>query len=201
MGDHYYSETPTSAHEARAFTIQHRGHALRFETDAGVFSKGHLDKGTELLLGALPEIFDGRALDLGCGWGAVGVCMAADWPGAEVVLTDINERAVDLARANLQRNGLDAIAVSGDGLAATEGTFSLIATNPPIRAGKAVVYRFFADSAKRLTPDGALYVVMRKQQGAESAKRYLQTLFRTVETVARGGGFHVLVATEPEALR
>lgn len=192
MSEHYYSQTPASAHTPHVFTVEHAGLTLTFETDAGVFSKRHLDKGTALLIRALPEAQGGRVLDLGCGWGAVGVCMAAKWKEAAVFMTDINARAVALSRMNLTRNGLDGTVAQGDGLTHLEGLFDLIAVNPPIRAGKAVIYRLFEQCAARLEREGAMYIVMRKQQGAPSAAKYLKTLFAQVETVAHGGGFHVL---------
>lgn len=130
MGEHYYSPNPTSAHDARTVSYLFRGRTLRFETDAGVFSRQHVDKGTGLLLAALPERFCGRALDLGCGWGAVGVCMASCWPEAQVALTDINERAVALSRKNMAANGLRGCVYCGDGLQNVPGRFHLIATNP-----------------------------------------------------------------------
>lgn len=194
MTEHYYTAQPVSRHETHAFTLECAGRALRFETDAGVFSKNKLDAGTELLLKALPERFEGRALDLGCGWGPVGACLAARWPDARLVLCDVNERAVGLARENLRRNGLPGEAFCGDGLDAVEGAFDLIAVNPPIRAGKAVVYRLFAQSAERLASGGALWAVMRRAQGADSAQAYLATLFARVEVVERGGGYRVLRA-------
>lgn len=194
MGEQYFAKSPTAAHDARAATVECAGRTLRFETDAGVFSKGELDKGTALLIDALPPAFDGRALDLGCGWGAVGACMAAMWPRAEVALSDVNERAVALARANLTANGLRGAVYESDGLSGVPGTFDLIALNPPIRAGKDVVYRLFTESAARLNASGALYVVIRKQQGADSAKRFLEAALGRVETVGRSAGYHVLRA-------
>ena len=196
MGEHYFSETPSSAHEVHTFSIPYRGKAVTFETDAGVFSKGHLDTGTAMLLEVLPEAFAGRMLDLGCGWGAVGVCAASAWKDAKIALTDINERAVALAKANLARNGLTATVAQGDGLASVEGMFDLIALNPPIRAGKAVIYRLFEEAAERLCPVGSLYIVIRKQQGADSAAKFLKGLFPRVEIVSRGGGgFRVIRGT------
>lgn len=195
MPDQYFTENPSAAHETRFLDYTFAGKALRFETDAGVFSKAHLDKGTALLLSALPEVFSGRALDLGCGWGAVGACMAAKWPGAKIVMTDINARAAALSARNMERNGLRATVLQGDGLSHIEGAFDLIAINPPIRAGKAVVYRLFEECLTKLRPDGALLIVMRKQQGADSAKRFLLERLSSVETVARGGGFHVFKAS------
>ena len=194
MAEHYYTQEPTSKHEEHAFTLECAGRALRFETDAGVFSKLRLDPGTALLLKALPESFSGRALDLGCGWGPVGCCMAARWQHSRIALCDVNERAAGLARENLRRNNLSGEVSCGDGLDAVEGAFDLIAVNPPIRAGKAVIYRLFAQSAQRLTAGGNLYVVMRRAQGAESAEKELKTLFSKVETVERGGGYRVFRA-------
>ncbi len=195
MPEHYYTKTPTSGHDARAFSFAHAGRQLIFETDAGVFSKGHVDPGTAMLLKALPEAFAGRALDLGCGWGAIGAAMAAAWPGADVVLTDVNERAAALARQNLARNGLTAQVVTGDGFSAVKGTFDLIATNPPIRAGKAVIYPLFEQSAERLNKGGALLLVIRKQQGADSAVKFLSGVFSAVEILSRGsGGYRVIRA-------
>ncbi len=194
MGEQYFNQEPTSAHDIRSFMVEIAGRVLRFETDAGVFSRERLDPGTSLLLKALPLDFSGRALDLGCGWGPVGVMMAVRWPHAEIVMTDINSRAVELALRNLSSNGLSAAVFQGDGFSSVPGLFDLIAINPPIRAGKAVIYRLFDESAERLKPGGALYVVMRKQQGAESAQRHLVERMGKVETVERGSGYRVFLA-------
>jgi 16S rRNA (guanine1207-N2)-methyltransferase len=193
MPDHYYTEIPTSAHDERRVELLALGNALTFITDAGVFSRDGLDRGTEVLLEALPEL-SGRVLDLGCGWGAVGVALGKRWPGLDIVMTDINSRAVELARRNLTENGVAATVVQGDGFAAVEGMFDAIVTNPPIRAGKAVIYGLFARARDYLEPDGALYVVIRKQQGAPSALKYLKEIYSRAETVDRASGFHVLRA-------
>lgn len=191
MGDHYYTEVPGSAHDERAVTVRALGQELTFLTDAGVFSRDGLDRGTELLLEALPAL-SGRVLDLGCGWGAVGVSLAKRYPACRVTMSDVNRRALDLAAKNAQSNGARAQCVQSDGLDAVEGPFDLIVTNPPIRAGKQVIYRLFAQSADRLSPGGALYLVIRKQQGAESAIKYLKTIFSQVDTVEKSGGFWVI---------
>ena len=193
MPDHYYTEIPTSAHDERRVELRALGNALTFITDAGVFSRDGLDRGTEVLLDALPEL-SGRVLDLGCGWGAVGVALGKRWPELDIVMTDINSRAVELARRNLAENSVKATVVQGDGFAAVEGKFDAIVTNPPIRAGKAVIYGLFAQARDHLKPDGALYAVIRKQQGAPSALKYLKEVYGQAETVDRGSGFHVLRA-------
>lgn len=194
MPDHYYTPTPTSAHDERTVAFEILGHRLAFVTDAGVFSRDGLDKGTEALLNALPPL-KGRVLDLGCGWGAVGVALAVNDPALDIVMTDVNARAVDLARRNLAANRARAAVVQGDGFESVEGTFDAIVTNPPIRAGKAVVYGLFDAARERLNPGGALYAVIRKQQGAPSALKYLQQIFDEAQIIDRSGGFHVIRAS------
>ncbi len=197
MNDHYYSASPSSEHRFAEADYAYRGHALRFTTDAGVFSRGEVDTGTDLLLNALPEEMRGDILDLGCGWGVIGICVARKWPEARVTLADINQRALALSRENAKRNRADVVCAESDGMAAFEGRqFDAVITNPPIRAGKQVIYRMFADAAKCLKPGGALYLVIRKQQGAESCMKYLGTVFGSVEKIDKSGGFWVIRAGE-----
>ena len=191
MTEHYYTNNPDLAHDEHPVTFIALGNEITCTTDAGVFSRDGLDMGTRILLEALPAL-RGRILDLGCGWGPVGVAVGKKYPDTEIVMSDVNRRAVDLARRNLAANGIkNAAAVCGDGLEAVTGAFDAILLNPPIRAGKAVIYRLFADSAKRLSENGALYIVIRKQQGAESAAKYLSTLFSRADRIARDKGYWV----------
>ncbi len=192
MNDHYYSAAPASEHHYQTAEWTYRGHALRFTTDAGVFSKGEVDYGTATLLKALPEQMAGRVLDLGCGWGAVGVSVGKANPGCDIVMSDVNRRALELSEKNAKANGVAVRVVESDGLKSIDGSFDYILTNPPIRAGKQVIYQMFADSAQKLTENGQLFLVIRKQQGAESALKYLKTIFDDVETVEKSGGFWVI---------
>ena len=195
MSEHYYTAAPASAHDERRRTVRALGVTMDFITDAGVFSRDGLDAGTRVLLEALPPL-SGRVLDLGCGWGALGGVLAKVYPQARFVLSDINARAVELARRNLRENGLsNAEAVCGDGFAAVEGKFDWILTNPPIRAGKQVIYALFAQAKEFLAPGGTLALVIRTQQGAKSAERYLQSLYQSVKTLDISGGFRVLAAS------
>ena len=193
MNDHYYTEIPASAHDERRIRLTALGHALDFITDAGVFSRDGLDRGTEILLNALPPL-RGRVLDLGCGWGAVGVALGKAYPDLDIVMTDVNTRAAELARRNLGLNGVKAEVVQGDGYAAISGAFDAIITNPPIRAGKALIYGLFDDARTRLNPGGALYIVIRKQQGAPSALKHLQETWPQAEMIEREAGYWVLRA-------
>ena len=197
MTDQYFTRDPVCASAPVPCAVLYRGHSLRFETDAGVFSKGELDRGTELLLAALPELH-GDVLDMGCGWGAIGVTLQKAFPDTHCTLCDVNLRALGLCAKNAENAGVQAEILESDGFAALVGrSFDTVVTNPPIRAGKKVIYGMFADAAKSLRAGGALYLVIRKQQGAESCVKYLKTLFGTVETLDKSGGFWVLRASEP----
>ena len=196
MNDHYYTRDPQSASRPAECAFTYRGIDLTFRTDAGVFSRGEVDTGTRVLLEALPEEMHGEILDLGCGWGAIGISVARKWPETRVTMADVNTRALELTRENAKRNRAEVICAESDGMAAFQGkAFDAVVTNPPIRAGKQVIYRMFADAAEALKPDGALYLVIRKQQGAESCIRYLQTIYASVEKLDRSGGFWVLKAS------
>ena len=192
MAEHYYSQNPNVEHDEQQVIFEVMGKQLRCTTDAGVFSRDGLDMGTRILLEALPEL-GGRILDLGCGWGPVGAAIGSVYPETEILMTDVNERAAELARRNLAANGVkNARVVTGDGYASVDGKFSAILLNPPIRAGKQLIYAMFADARDYLEEGGALYIVIRKQQGAESAEKYLKTLYGDVERIAREKGYWVL---------
>ena len=192
MPEHYYTSTPTSAHEVRSFRAVFAGRVLAFDTDAGVFSKQHVDPGSELLCGALPDDLSGDVLDMGCGWGAMTVLTLARFPKLNITMADVNERALSLAVANVEKNHMQARAVLSDGFERIEGVFDAVITNPPIRAGKAVIYKMFEDAKAHLKPGGMLVLVIRKQQGAPSALKFLKTLYRKAEVIARDGGYWII---------
>jgi len=196
--DHYYSAQPQSAHRYATVSFVYRGHTLAFETDSGVFSRTEIDQGTEILLNTLPENVSGSVLDMGCGYGVIGTAVGANWPGCTVTMSDINERAAELSRKNALANHVQAEVLSGNGFETVCGrTFDLILQNPPISAGKAVIYQMFAEAASSLAENGEYRIVIRKQQGAPSAQTYLQTLFETVTLVERKSGYWILACEKP----
>ena len=192
MAEHYYTNTPNSEHEERSFRAVFAGRVLAFDTDAGVFSKQHVDPGSELLCKSLPDTVSGRVLDMGCGWGAMTVMTLARFPKAELTMADVNERALALAVSNVEKNHMQATAVLSDGFEKVEGEFDVVITNPPIRAGKAVIYKMFEDAKAHLVPGGALYLVIRKQQGAPSALKFLKELYGKAEVIERDGGYWII---------
>ena len=192
MAEHYYTKNPETAHDEKQVIFEVLGLKFNCTTDAGVFSRDGLDMGTRVLLEALPPL-SGRILDLGCGWGPVGAALGRKYPEAQIFMTDLNARAVELAKRNLAVNGVkNAQCVQGDGYEHVEGRFDAIVLNPPIRTGKNVIYGMFAGAREHLSEGGALYIVIRKQQGAESAEKYLNTIYAQVERIAREKGYWVL---------
>jgi 16S rRNA (guanine1207-N2)-methyltransferase len=157
-----------------------------------------MDYGSELLL----ETFiaecparTGRLLDLGCGYGPVGIVLKRVFPALDVTLSDINTRALELARQNARANQTAGVQiVKSDGLGALSGPYDFILTNPPIRAGKATVHRFFAEAREKLGSGGLLYVVIQKKQGAPSALKRLRELFADVEVIEHSAGYWVIRA-------
>lgn len=198
LAEQYFTPSPTSARQPQQVRYRTRdGRELVFRTDAGVFSKGRADRGTRELIKAV-TLDDGESfLDLGCGWGPVGISMAVSRPRSEVWMVDVNERACELARANAQANGVrNVVVLCGDGLAAVGGRrFDVIATNPPIRAGKAVVYRLVEEARDHLNPGGRFYAVARTKQGAGSLRKFIHATFGNSDEPEIGGGYRVIRAT------
>lgn len=190
MNEHYYTQSPQSASEERRFQLEFEGETYSFIYDNGVFSKGRLDDGTRILLSAVGSV-DGNVLDLGCGWGPVGTILAHRNPAARLLMTDVNERALALSEKNLRLNRIaNARTLASDGFENIDGYFDCILTNPPIRAGKQVIYGMFDDALEHLKPGGVLYIVIRRQQGAESALKYLEKA--DAQVIERDKGYWVI---------
>lgn len=197
MAEHYYSRNPESKSAPKSWTFNLRGRTLNFSTDQGVFSKDEVDFGSRTLIEtfAEPEI-NGEFLDLGCGYGPIGLSLALDFPDRKVVMVDVNERATQLAQDNAAKNNVkNADIVQSDQFSAIQHqSFAAIVTNPPIRAGKKVVHSMFDQSHQALLPGGELWVVIQKKQGAPSAKQHLEELFDQVTIEKKAKGYFILKA-------
>jgi 16S rRNA (guanine1207-N2)-methyltransferase len=200
-GEHYFTERPRSLHRKRELRFLYRGDVLTFETDAGVFAAEGLDPGTALLIEALEPAPAARVLDLGCGWGAVGVAAAKAAPQGEVVMTDVNRRAILLARRNARRNGVTNAEVRPGSLYAPVGleTFDLIATNPPYHAGRETILALLAEAPAHLTPGGLLLLVGKGSQGIQFYQGWIAEHWgrEAVTVLRRGSGYRVLGARPP----
>lgn len=191
--EHYYSVKPESLSQPEIYDDTLRGIAVRFWTDHGVFSRGHTDTGTRELLDAIDLTGAERILDLACGVGVIGITAAKLAPHAQVVMTDINERAVELARKNLTVNHVaNAEVRQGAGLDPVAGEqFDVILTNPPIRTGNALVFSLIAAAAHHLSPGGRFYLVARTKQGAKTFARAMEEHLTTVTQASQGSGYRV----------
>ncbi|GIN14551.1 methyltransferase [Shouchella clausii] len=201
MSEHYYTNQPSSPRDEKTWTFTLRGESFSFTTDRGVFSKGEVDFGSRLLIEtfAFPEL-DGDILDVGCGYGPIGLALAKADPSRRVVMVDVNERACQLAEKNAKENGVKNADVRFNerGLAGFEqvARYAAVVTNPPIRAGKNVVYDIYEQAYERLIPEGELWVVIQKKQGAPSTKQKLAELFgaENVEVKGKKKGYCVFLA-------
>lgn len=190
---HYFSPVSPVAARTRAIEFRDADRVYRFRTAPGVFSRTAVDRGTRLLLDTVDVSGARRILDLGCGYGVMGIVAAGRAPHARVTLVDVNPRAVALAVENVALNrAVNAQVRCGDGLAAVAGErFDLILFNPPIRAGRGVVLRLMREAHASLGAGGRLYFVARTQQGARTLGRLAGEIYPSVAEVARGGGFRV----------
>ncbi|MCG7410645.1 class I SAM-dependent methyltransferase [Paenibacillus sp. ACRRX] len=197
---HYYSKNQEVSHDRKQLQFTLRGYQLRFMSDAGVFSKDSIDYGSRVLIEQLDIAPNAKVLDVGCGYGPIGLTAAKLAFEGHVVMVDVNDRALALARENAAANGITNITIqSSDGLAELGGSrFDVIITNPPIRAGKEVVHRIFEESYEHLNDGGCLWIVIQKKQGAPSAEAKLQLLFGEgqVKEVIKDKGYRVFRATK-----
>jgi 16S rRNA (guanine1207-N2)-methyltransferase len=198
MSDHYYSSSPDAAHDRRVLQAKLRGQSLSFVSDAGVFSKQGIDYGSRVLIEAVDFPENAEILDVGCGYGPIGLTAAKLAPAGRVTMIDINERAVELARENAERNRINNVTIlQSDLFQAVQGKrFDVILTNPPIRAGKETVHSIFNLAFDHLNDGGALWVVIQKKQGAPSAKAKLESLYPLVEEVTKDKGYRIFKATK-----
>lgn len=196
MSDHYYSSKPSSITDQREIITELRGQSFRFISDAGVFSKKGIDQGSRILIESLDVENQSKVLDLGCGYGPIGISVAKLFPTSNVTMVDINQRAVELAKENAALNRVkEQVAIfSSDGFQEVTGSYHHIITNPPIRIGKKQIYDFFEQAREYLQPQGKLWIVIRKQQGASSAKKKLEEVYDEVEVVTKDKGYWILVA-------
>lgn len=194
---HYFTDNRNLDQNRKEIPFRFLGVYYTFITDNGVFSKTEVDFGTWVLLKEVcNEELGSRILDLGCGYGVVGVVCKKQFPSAEVVSVDVNPRAVELAQLSAKKNGVELEVSVSDGYSEVHGKFSSIITNPPIRAGKKVIYHFFEEAKEYLLDQGCLWVVIRKQQGAMSAKRKIEEVFGNCEITKKEKGFWVLKAVK-----
>ena len=192
--NHYFTNENLKS-EIKKVLIKINNKTFTFNTDLGVFSKKGLDFGSRTLINALlKENLSGRLLDVGCGYGTLGIILSTFF-SLNTDMIDINKRAVHLAELNIKENKVqNCKAFVSDIYSDVNEKYDYIVTNPPIRAGKDVVYKILFEASKHLNKNGALYFVINKNQGALSTKRDLEKVAK-VEVLEKNKGFYCFKAT------
>ena len=191
MSKMYYAETPDAAHDIHDLNVSLLGQSFHFYTDAGVFSKKMVDYGSQVLLNALDLERGKNLLDVGCGYGPLGISLAKV-QGVQSTMIDINSRAIDLAKKNAERNGVVAHIFQSNIYENVSEKFDYIISNPPIRAGKKVVHKIIEGAFDHLNQGGSLTIVIQKKQGAPSAKVKMENVFGNAEIIRKDKGYYIL---------
>ncbi len=195
----YYAENPTSQHDEHVVDYRVNDIDLKFTTDAGVFSKMRVDYGSGVLIKKMADVNfpSNNILDVGTGYGPLGLFAAKFWPTQTVEMVDVNQRGLDLAKKNAELNHIDNVAIFVSDVysnIAPEKKYGLIVTNPPIRAGKTVVSNILSGAKSHLVSGGVLLVVIQKKQGEPSARKLLTKTFGNCTILKRDKGYYVLQA-------
>ena len=191
MTNMYYEKNPKADHDIHELRVRLLDTPMTFLTDAGVFSKMMVDYGSQVLLNTLDLESDKTLLDVGCGYGPLGLTLGKVF-GVQATLIDINSRALDLARANAEKNQVNARIFQSNVYDDVEGNFDYIVSNPPIRAGKSVVHEIIKGAFCHLEDQGSLTIVIQKKQGAPSAKAKMEEVFGNCQILKKDKGYYIL---------
>ncbi|MDW5299340.1 MAG: methyltransferase [Sedimentibacter sp.] len=199
--EQYFTKSPTTEKEIYKFDWNIGKDKFYFYTSNSVFSKNGVDFGSMLLIETVikeNEKFGGSILDLGCGYGPIGVIIAKLLDNANVTMSDINERALELTLMNAKENKTESKikVINSEGFENIKDTYDIILTNPPIRAGKNAVFSFYEGAYEHLNEGGKLYVVIQKKQGAPSTEVKLENIFGNCETVGKKSGYFIFKAVK-----
>ena len=192
---HYFTDNSNLRSNPKEFDYYFENENFKFTTDIGVFSKGEIDYGSYLLIKTVYRNSIGEdCLDLGCGYGPIGIIIKRFNPNTNMDSVDVNSRAVDLTKLNASINNTKINVFLSDDITSLKREYNTVLLNPPIRAGKKVIYDLYAKSKEVLKTNGSLYIVIRKKQGADSSFKELQDLFNQVNVIAKSKGYEIIQA-------
>lgn len=191
---HYFTNEENLKSEIKRVDVVIHSTSYYFYTDNGVFSKGELDFGTELLLKTFEynSTQDKKALDMGCGCGPIGIYLSK--LGFVVDMSDVNKRAIHLSKMALKEQKINANVFESDAYENIDGKYDYIISNPPIRVGKEKLYEIIMGAKEHLTNEGELWIVVRKKQGADSLVRNMKNTYKNVEVITKKKGFYIVKA-------
>ncbi len=196
MNEHYSTEQPKSKLNLGIIRAYFRNRPFEFITSSGVFSKTRIDPATRLLIEEMLLPHKGWILDLGCGYGPVGIAAATFNPNLHVIMTDVNERAVWLTKKNIKRNSLENVEVKQGFLyePVRDMRFNTILSNPPIAAGMQTVSPLITQAPQHLEEEGLLQIVVRSKVSGKRLTKLMEKTFENVDVLARKSGYRVLVS-------
>ena len=186
----YFIENKDVLINERKISVEILGHMFTFLTNNGLFSPDRFDYASKLLVENIPPI-SGSLLDLGCGYGAIGITLAHIYK-LDLMLLDINNIALEYARKNAELNNIQAEIVLSDGFKNVRNIFDTIALNPPIHAGKSVMYTLYKESKSYLAPGGKFYIVIQKKHGAKTSIERLNEIYGMCNIIYKKNGFFVI---------
>ena len=196
---HYFQDDPNLISNIKTINFEVNGISVNLLTDNGVFSKSKVDEGSLAFLKViLPLDLGNNILDLGCGYGTIGLTIAIAKKEARVTLADINTRALTMCKRNADAYNLGqrVTILQSDIYEKIEGPYDSIVVNPPIRAGKKVTYAMYEGAKQYLIDGGSLFIVIRKAQGAESASKFIESLFGNITLLKRDKGYYIYQAVK-----
>lgn len=196
MTDHYFTSKPSADKNEKKIEARLKGQQMTFTTDAGVFSRDRVDFGSQVMTEAIDErVFSTQeVLDVGCGYGPVGLSLAKANPSLHIDMIDVNERALELAKKNAELNGVSNVSIFLSSIyeQVEKKTYGAVISNPPIRSGKQTVHKIITDAKEHLADNGVLIIVIQKKQGAPSAKKVMEETYGNVTRIGLDKGYWVL---------
>ena len=192
---HYFTDNSSLRSNPKEFAYSFDNEKFIFTTDVGVFSKGEVDFGSELLIkNVYKKDLGNKCLDLGSGYGPVGIIVKRFNPYINMDAVDVNSRATELTKLNADINKTEVTVYLCDDITTLNNRYDTILLNPPIRAGKKIIYDLYEKSHSILNDNGSLYIVIRKKQGADTSYVKLKDIFNKVDVIAKSKGYEIIQA-------
>ena len=191
---HYFSKVSDFPTQPKEINIKLKKISFEIYTSAGIFSKSKLDKGTEVLINNCVVKDKWKILDLGCGYGVVGIAIKKLYPETEIMMTDVSKRAIKLARMNVKHHNLKIKLKQGDLYEKIDEKFNTIIANPPQTAGKEVCFNIIRGAKEHLKDKGLLQMVIRPRKGGKHLSEFMEEIFGNVEVIAKKSGYSVYVS-------